>query len=283
MFETFSAELKEARESQGMSLEQLANKIKIDIKFLEAIEKGEFTFLPEIYVRAFLKEYARTIGLDENKILKKFSQIRDGKFTAETEQPIESEIPAPNAQPQHAINKPLPQRNDEIFDTYKKDTPADNKNQLMMIGALLLVVIAVAIYFFVLKGGSKQIITEKSYEEVLQERELAERKRFLDDSEETGGVPESDSLVLLIRAVDSSWFRILSDGEIEKEYYLRPKQSLEIKASESFSLLIGNSSGVSLALNNETLPLNVVKGRALKCVINRNGLSYPDNVIDSNR
>ncbi|MDP3831468.1 MAG: DUF4115 domain-containing protein [Ignavibacteriaceae bacterium] len=283
MFETFSAELKEARESLGMSLEQLANKIKIDIKFLEAIEKGDFTFLPVIYVRAFLKEYARTIGLDENKILKKFSQIRDGKFTAEPEQPIESEIPAPNTPPQHAINKPLPQRNDEIFDTYKKDPPADNKNQLMMIGALLLVVIAVAIYFFVIKGGSKQIITEKSYEEVLQERDLAERKRFLDDSEEAGGVTDSDSLVLLIRAVDSSWFRILSDGEIEKEYYLRPKQSLEIKASESFSLLIGNSSGVSLALNNETLPLNVVKGRALKCIINRNGLSYPDNVIDGNR
>jgi cytoskeletal protein RodZ len=283
MFETFSAELKEARESLGMSLEQLASKIKIDIKFLEAIEIGDFTFLPEIYVRAFLKEYVRTVGLDENKMLKKFSQIRDGKYTAEADQPIENETPATNQPQQYAMNKPLPQRNNEIFDTYKKDPPANNKNQLIMIGTFVLVVLAIAIYLFLIRGSSKQIITEKPYDEVLEERSLAERRRFLEDSETINEISESDSLVLSIRAVDSSWFRIVTDKNIEKEYYLRPKQSIELKASESFSLVIGNSSGVSLTLNNEILPLNVVKGRALKCIVDRNGLSYPDNVIDSNR
>jgi cytoskeletal protein RodZ len=283
MFETFSAELKEARETLGMSLEQLASKIKIDIKFLEAIEKGDFTFLPEIYVRAFLKEYARTIGLDENKILKKFSQIRDGKYTGETEPQIENETTVTNVQPQAVHNKPTPLRNNEIFDSYKKDPPSDNKNQLMLIGALILVVLAIAIYFFVIKGSSKQIITEKSYEEVLQDRNLAEQKRFVDDPELINEVTEADSLILSIRAVDSSWFRIKSDTNIEKEYYLRPKQSLELKASTNFNLLIGNSSGVSLSLNNEQLPLNVVRGRALKCIIDRNGISYPDNVVGSNR
>lgn len=71
MLNKFADELKSKREESGLTLQQLATKTRIDIKFLEAIEQGNFAFLPELYVKAFVKQFAKTIGLDENVILKK--------------------------------------------------------------------------------------------------------------------------------------------------------------------------------------------------------------------
>ena len=78
MFEELANELKTAREKNSMTLAQVANKSKIDLKFLEAMEHGDFAFLPDLYVRAFVKNFARTVGLDENKIYKKFEAARKG-------------------------------------------------------------------------------------------------------------------------------------------------------------------------------------------------------------
>jgi len=76
MFDQIADELKNVREKQGLSLAQVANKSKIDIKFLEAMEQGDFSFLPDLYVRAFVKNFARTVGLNENRIFKKYEAAK---------------------------------------------------------------------------------------------------------------------------------------------------------------------------------------------------------------
>ena len=53
----FSNELKEHREKTGITLQQISQKTKIDIKFLKSIEESNFDILPEIYIKAFIKEY----------------------------------------------------------------------------------------------------------------------------------------------------------------------------------------------------------------------------------
>lgn len=59
------ADLRRLRESRGVSLRQIASVTKIGTRFLEYIEEDRFALLPApVYLRGFLKEYARTIGLD---------------------------------------------------------------------------------------------------------------------------------------------------------------------------------------------------------------------------
>jgi cytoskeletal protein RodZ len=62
MFDKFAEELKTLRETKDLTLQQVAVKTKIDYKFLEAMESGDFEFLPELYVKAFLREYLRILG-----------------------------------------------------------------------------------------------------------------------------------------------------------------------------------------------------------------------------
>ena len=105
MFDEIANELKTAREKSLMTLAQLSSKSKIDLKFLEAIEQGDFDFLPDLYVRAFVKNYARIVGLNESKISKKYEAARQGIPYVEEEPTRKAEKPT-TAQSQ---NQDMPQ------------------------------------------------------------------------------------------------------------------------------------------------------------------------------
>ena len=67
--------LKEAREEQNLSLESLQETTKIQKRYLEAIEQGNFKILPgTFYARAFIKEYAAAVGLDPNELLEEYKE-----------------------------------------------------------------------------------------------------------------------------------------------------------------------------------------------------------------
>ena len=63
--ETLGDKLKQARESEGYSLTEVAKQIGIKIEYLESIESGRYENLPgEVYVRNFLKLYTNFLGLN---------------------------------------------------------------------------------------------------------------------------------------------------------------------------------------------------------------------------
>ena len=62
--------LEEARKRKGISLREAAEATKIRSDFLGCIEQNKMDFdLPEIYKRGFLKNYARYLKLDHDKIM----------------------------------------------------------------------------------------------------------------------------------------------------------------------------------------------------------------------
>ena len=67
--ETFFHELKQLRVAQGISLEDISSKTRINTRFLEALERGEFEILPKTYVRLILRSYCRIIGANETDVL----------------------------------------------------------------------------------------------------------------------------------------------------------------------------------------------------------------------
>lgn len=75
--------LREARIEKGYTLDDLQQITKIQKRYLIAIEEGNFDALPgSFYVRAFIKQYAQTVGLDNDALLqntKMLYQIRNQK------------------------------------------------------------------------------------------------------------------------------------------------------------------------------------------------------------
>lgn len=67
--------LRDARQAKGYTLDDLQQLTKIQKRYLIAIEDEKFDELPgDFYVRAFIKQYADTVGLDGNELLKEFNE-----------------------------------------------------------------------------------------------------------------------------------------------------------------------------------------------------------------
>jgi len=58
------------RRNRGISLEQIAESTKINIRSLRAIEGGDFKKLPGgIYTTSYIRQYAQAIDFDEAELL----------------------------------------------------------------------------------------------------------------------------------------------------------------------------------------------------------------------
>jgi cytoskeletal protein RodZ len=61
--------LREGRSRRGLSLEEVEAETKIRVRYLQAIENEEWDQLPEdTYTRAFIRTYARFLGLDGDRL-----------------------------------------------------------------------------------------------------------------------------------------------------------------------------------------------------------------------
>src|ERR1051326_1769239 len=93
----FGINFKKARESKGLTLEQIAAKTKIGTRFLEAIEKDEFQRLPGgIFSRGFVRAYAESLGLDADEAVANFDRLSNYRPPAMEQVTVEPE-PRPTA------------------------------------------------------------------------------------------------------------------------------------------------------------------------------------------
>ncbi len=296
MFDELANELKTAREKNSMTLAQVANKSKIDLKFLEAMEHGDFAFLPDLYVRAFVKNFARTIGLDENKIYKKFEAARKGipyieeppqyhEILRQASEASKQKTPPSISQEKQSLrkNKPEIQKKDSLFtfDAVGENNPVQNtassisKRNLIVGGSALGAILLFTIFYFLFFDQSEQIIVvEKPIEEV-----ILQNQRYVEDEQTPSnelGVGISDSLVLMINANDTSWIKVSIDDQASGEFILLPNSQKIVKAKTNYQLTLGNSGAIKLILNNKQLPFSGRSKVPLNLLIDRKGLKYPD-------
>jgi cytoskeleton protein RodZ len=67
---TLGQELKRLREERGINLHQIADATHIGVRFLQAIENDTYDILPGgIFNRAFVRKFAKYVGLDEEQAL----------------------------------------------------------------------------------------------------------------------------------------------------------------------------------------------------------------------
>ncbi len=68
-FESPGKYLKAMRESQGLSLNDVAHATKIREPVLVALEEDRCMNLPAIYVKSFLSSYAECLGVDASEVI----------------------------------------------------------------------------------------------------------------------------------------------------------------------------------------------------------------------
>lgn len=66
---------KQVRETKGLTIDEVASKTRIRTDFVKALEEGNFAKLPDqVFARGFVRSYARSLGLDEDDAIHRFTQ-----------------------------------------------------------------------------------------------------------------------------------------------------------------------------------------------------------------
>src|SRR3990167_4630011 len=75
---TLGEKLKKLRGDFRMSLAEISKVTKIQVKYLELLESGMYDKLPaDVYVRGFLRSYARYLNIDEQALVKLYERERN--------------------------------------------------------------------------------------------------------------------------------------------------------------------------------------------------------------
>src|SRR5215831_19285475 len=97
----FGASFRKARESKGISLDQVSHETRISIRFLAAIENEEFSALPGgIFNRGFVRSFAEAVGLDPDQAVADYDRL--------------SAVPVPTAV-QEVASAPAPRRRSHLY------------------------------------------------------------------------------------------------------------------------------------------------------------------------
>jgi transcriptional regulator with XRE-family HTH domain len=74
--QTFGPRLRRERERRGISLETIAAATKVGADLWEALERNDFSRWPSgIFARAFIRDYARVLGLDPEELVDEFCRL----------------------------------------------------------------------------------------------------------------------------------------------------------------------------------------------------------------
>lgn len=69
-------QLKKARESMGVSIEEVAEDLKLQPNQIEEIENGETESFQDIFsVKYFIRDYAKYLGLDKDDLVDEFNEF----------------------------------------------------------------------------------------------------------------------------------------------------------------------------------------------------------------
>ncbi|SNZ09787.1 protein RodZ, contains Xre-like HTH and DUF4115 domains [Terribacillus aidingensis] len=171
------AKLREARESKGMTLEDVQQRTKIQKRYLKAIEENNHSVMPgDFYTRAFIKEFAQTVGVNPDEVLQQKQQE-----TAAA--PVQEEREAPSRQERSQARE-----NDRPPRRERKGIPYLSS---IIIG--LLVIAAIVVVVLIYAGGSNDTndnntaseTQQPSEDQVVQPNDEQTAKEEADESADT--------------------------------------------------------------------------------------------------
>jgi cytoskeletal protein RodZ len=278
---------KQVRETKGLTVDEVASKTRIRSDFVKALEDGNFAKLPDqVFARGFVRSYARSLGLDEEDAIHRFTQSAGAFY----------------------------EKQDERERLKVRQAEEERKRQANRKAVAVAIGIAVLTLIFLLsreqssmfrRGIPDQASTKRAAQTAKDRSEAITRqepepvtavqkpsevpsampKPTTDDRRPETAVslavaakPESETvstaspgtdgplggitldgagaaadgeLVLALEATELSWVVVQIDNGSPQEALLRPGEKAQWKGQDQFVLTLGNAGGVKAELNGK--------------------------------
>jgi len=270
----FYLELKKRREELGLSLDQISERTKINKKYLEAFEKGDFTILPETYIRLFLRSYAKELDFDPDKIIEEYvsykSQKDESVQISKKKEPLKKEKEKPERKREKTgIDIPttvivilmiiflITIIKQVVEDRKKVNTEPTNKAQTIQKNAQQKPADTTV---------SKSTLITPAY---TQKTDTTKIKVEPTVSESTSKI---DSFSVRIVILDTCWIEIMKDNNPPYDYIYYPENTKTLYAKNTIMLRIGKPAGVKIYFNGQDLGKIGENGIPVKLTITKDGV-----------
>ncbi len=134
-------ELKVAREEHGVSIEEAAEDLNLRVSQIENIEQGNLKAFKDVfYLKCFIRDYAKYLGLDEEKIMDEFNEF----FFEET-----SKIPIKEIEKASREKRKELKDEKKIFSPYTQEDKPRSKMVLVIVTLIILLLLTLIGYIVV--------------------------------------------------------------------------------------------------------------------------------------
>jgi len=283
----FYLDFKQRREEHSITLEEISERTKINLRFLKAIEEGNFDILPETYMRLFLRAYAIEIGIDPDEAIEKL-ELYQGTITEPRPKPDKSVKPVEeNSEPTPSYTAPKIDLKPKSKSTWKRSVIV-----LVIFGFVIWAVKSYVISTNTTKPDSTPTMgivdsTVQKQQQAMQDTmsasisdEQFEKGRVVEQTQQSvKPVSNNKQIKLEFVAVGRTWVRVTRDTLPSEEYIFLPQDSKTWVANNRIELRIGNSAGAQLTLNGDRIEKLGAENTVTNLVINRNGILTKKTVV----
>lgn len=266
--------LKKIREQKGMTLEEINIETKIRIRYLDAIENGNFDIIPGgiVYIKGFLRNYAESIGLDPTPVIEKYKDIN--KLMSEEVKIQEQEKEQIEVRPRQEKQK-LYSYVEIILDKLAK---LDFKKLISIIAVILVLTIV----FFISKQLNRPPTSNDKPKVTIPkdtDKKIPQNKQNTDDNNaqksENNKEPDvkdvkiekaqdtnnktvydvyDTSLNLTLEVLeDCCWMSVKRDDSVEFEGTVEAGEIKKWEASDNLTIKAGKPSAIRLTINGQEI------------------------------
>ncbi len=240
---SFYKELKKIREGANITLAEIQNRTKIDIRFLEAFENGQFDLLPHTYIRLFFRAYVTEIGGDATQALSDLEHHINGDI-AKSKKAKQAEV------------QDIGEDEGTLSESFKPKSPVLKRSNILK--AAVLVIFWVFALFIIrritlesdgtaMTQSGQHIITDH----VVTDQELLTDYVVLNSMETTHNAQPPFSLRISGKRIVS--YTVKVDTGASETVTMPGGDSRSFIFNSDFSLLLNHSQGVSVFLNGNPL------------------------------
>lgn len=256
-------QLRVARERAGLSLEDVQQETKIQVRYLEAMERGDFHQLPgSFYARAFIRSYAEHVGVEPSPLLSYYKEMTQ---TASDPNQADTDGNPPISRRQRYAKQSKGKRLKRLSLPF-----SFSRSYAWLLLVLFILLIPAVIYSFQVFGdeGEEEEKPRQEAQAAPQEQDENEAQVQLVQSAETyefGDVFEithAEQVEVTVEAKEDTWFRYRAGGPkeaITEEADLPAGEAKSFEHPEWISLLIKHPDRVELSVNGYVIDTTEIK------------------------
>lgn len=240
---SFGEWLRRQREMREISLRDIADRTKISLRYLEAMEADRFELLPApIFAKGFLKEYARYVGLSPDEVVNHYLAVHQ---------------PEEGTQPGDATLAAMERKR------AKKGRSWTWGLFLLLAGALLLAL--VALLSWLVDRRERQPAGQQAPPQVVAPLEQTQALR----AAPAVAAPEAPKapLEVSLEFTGDCWVRVAVDGKPSLEEKRVQGESLQFSAQKSVAVKLGNAGAATIQVNGYPFEFDRSPGKVVELLI----------------